>query len=123
MAIAWFVLVAFLAVVRPRGISLREVRRFVPDLVHLLADLSRDATVSRRLHRRLALLLVYLAFPIDLIPDFIPVLGYADDVILIAFVLRSVVRLVDAETVERHWRGTTDGLMLLRQLAGIDSSG
>jgi len=68
------------------------------------------------------MLLVYLASPIDLVPDFTPVLGYADDVIVIACVLRSVVRQAGIDTVERHWQGTPEGLMLLRRLAGIQPS-
>ncbi len=120
-AVTWVAFVVFLVVVRPRGISLREASRFLPDVGRLLADLSRDDTVSRRIRRRLGALLVYLALPIDLVPDFIPVLGYADDVIVIAYVLRSAVRQAGADAVERHWRGTPEGLMLLRRLTGIQS--
>ena len=119
LLVAWAVLVAFLLVVRPRDISLSQARRFVPDVVRLLTALSRDKTMSGKVRRRLGVLLVYLAFPIDLIPDFIPVLGYADDVIVIAYVLRSVVRQAGPDTVERHWQGAPEGLILLRQLAGI----
>ena len=55
----------------------------------------------------------------DIVPDFIPVVGYADDVIVVALVLRSVVRRAGREKIERHWRGTPDGLVLLRLLAGL----
>ena len=122
LSLAWLVLVAFLVIVRPRGISLNEAKRFVPDLARLLTDLSRDAAVSRKVRRRLTMLLVYLAMPIDLIPDFIPVLGYADDIIVIAYVLRSIVRIVGTETLEDRWRGTPEGLGLLHQLTGIQPS-
>ena len=122
LLVTWVALVAFLLVVRPRDFSLREAKRFVPDVARLLTDLSRDALVSGRTRRRLGLLLVYLAFPIDLIPDFIPVLGYVDDVIIIAFVLRSVVRQAGTDTLERHWRGTPEGLDILRRLAGVQPS-
>ncbi len=122
MALTWFFLVAFLVIVRPRGISLNEARRFVPDLARLLVDLSRDAEVSRKVRRRLAILLAYLAMPMDLIPDFIPVLGYADDIIVIAYVLRSIVRISGPEALVGHWRGSPEGLRLLRQLTGIQPS-
>ena len=122
LSLAWLVLVAFLVIVRPRGISLNEAKRFVPDLARLLTDLSRDAAMSRKVRRRLTMLLVYLAMPIDLIPDFIPVLGYADDIIVIAYVLRSIVRIVGTETLEDRWRGTPEGLGLLNQLTGIQPS-
>ena len=113
-------LVAFvllLLVWRPPGVDLREAKRFVPDLVRLLRSLAADPTVGVR--RRLVLLLGYLALPIDLIPDVVPVLGYADDVIVIALVLRSVVRRAGAEVVERHWTGTPAGLALVRRLSGL----
>lgn len=122
LALAWALLLTFLLIVRPHDISFGEAKRFVSDVVRLLTDLSRDPSVSRKVRRRLGLLLVYLASPIDLVPDFVPVLGYADDVILIAYVLRSVVRQAGADTVERHWRGSSEGLTVLHRLAGIPSS-
>jgi uncharacterized membrane protein YkvA (DUF1232 family) len=110
--------VVALAVWRPKGIDLGEARRFVPDLVRLLKALAADQSLPRGVRRRLALLLVYLALPIDLIPDFIPVLGHVDDVIVVALVLRSVVRVAGPETVDQRWEGSPAGLALLHQLAG-----
>ena len=68
---------------------------------------------------RLWLLLGYLAIPIDLVPDFVPVLGYADDAIIVALVLRSVVRRAGAPVIHRHWPGTDDGLAALARLTGL----
>jgi uncharacterized membrane protein YkvA (DUF1232 family) len=68
---------------------------------------------------RLVLLLAYLASPVDLVPDFVPVLGYADDAIVVAWVLRSVVRRVGVEEVRARWPGTDDGFAALRRLTGI----
>lgn len=65
------------------------------------------------------MLLVYLASPIDLIPDFIPVLGYADDAIVVAVALRSVVRSAGTEALTRHWPGTPEGLREVIRLAGV----
>ena len=120
LAVTWLVFLAVIAVVRPRGIDLRGAKRLVPDIVRLVRDLARDDTVSRGVRRRLALLLAYLAFPIDLVPDVIPVLGYADDVIVTALVLRSVVRSAGPAALDRHWRGTPEGLAVVRRLAGAD---
>jgi uncharacterized membrane protein YkvA (DUF1232 family) len=64
----------------------------------------------------------YLAVPVDLVPDVIPVLGYADDAILVTAVLRAVVRRAGPETVERHWPGTPEGLDALRRLVGLAAS-
>ena len=65
---------------------------------------------------RLALLLGYLALPFDLIPDFIPVLGYADDAIIVTLVLRSVVRRAGEDAVRAHWPGSDDGFAALARL-------
>lgn len=69
---------------------------------------------------RLGLLLVYVALPIDLIPDFIPVLGYADDVIVVTVVRRDVVRRAGFDAVRAHWPGTEDGLAAVSLLTGLD---
>jgi uncharacterized membrane protein YkvA (DUF1232 family) len=72
---------------------------------------------------RLVLLLVYLVLPIDLIPDFIPVVGYADDAVVVALALRSVVRAAGAGAIERHWPGTPQGLDAIMRLAGVQPHG
>jgi uncharacterized membrane protein YkvA (DUF1232 family) len=115
----WVVLLGALLVLRPRRVDLRDAKRLVPDVVRLLRDLARDPDVGRGVRVRLAVLAVYLAIPIDLVPDFIPVLGYADDVIAVSIVLRSVVRHAGVTVVERHWRGTPAGLAIVRRLAGV----
>jgi len=64
-------------------------------------------------------LLGYLALPFDLVPDVIPVLGWADDAIVVALVLRSVVRRAGPEALARHWPGSPEGLAALRRLARL----
>jgi uncharacterized membrane protein YkvA (DUF1232 family) len=118
LAVAWLTFVAVLAIVRPKGMDLREVRRFIPDLARLLRDLARDSEVPRAVRIRLAVLLAYLASPIDLIPDFLPGIGYADDVIVIALVLRSVVRRAGSAAIDRHWQGSPAGRALIDRLCG-----
>lgn len=119
LALTWVVFIAVLVVFRPRGISFSEAKRLVPDVVRLLRSLAADSTLPPGVRRRLGLLLAYLALPFDLIPDFVPVLGYADDVIVIALVLRSVVRTAGTAALDRHWTGTTQGMSLVRLLAGL----
>ena len=75
----WAALIAALVIARPRGALLREALRLLPDLLRLLPRLAADRTLPRGVRVRLALLLAYLASPVDLVPDFIPVVGYADD--------------------------------------------
>jgi uncharacterized membrane protein YkvA (DUF1232 family) len=88
LLLAWAALIAVLVIARPRGGLLREALRLLPDLLRLLPRLAADRSLPRRVRAGLALLLAYLAFPFDLVPDFIPVLGYADDAIIVAAVLR-----------------------------------
>ena len=101
----------------PEIVSMRDALRMVPDVLRLVRRLASDNSMPRGLRIRLLLLLVYLASPIDLIPDFIPVLGYADDVIIIALVLRSVTRTAGTEALARHWPGSPEGLSLVNRLA------
>ncbi|WP_413105266.1 DUF1232 domain-containing protein [Streptomyces sp. Inha503] len=116
---AWLALLIMLALIRPKGTLLTEAIRLLPDLVRLLRRLAADRTLPRSVRVRLGLLMVYLALPIDLIPDFLPVIGYADDAIIVAFVLRSVVRRAGIEAVRVHWPGTEDGFAALSRLAGL----
>lgn len=118
----WVLLVVALVVVRPKGDLLREAVRILPDLIRLLKNLATDKAQPRGVRIRLALLMVYLAFPIDLIPDFIPVLGYADDAIIVVAVLRSVVRRVGLEPLRAHWPGTDHGFAALTKAAGLSST-
>jgi uncharacterized membrane protein YkvA (DUF1232 family) len=119
LVVSWLALVVALAVVRPRGGLLRESLRLLPDMLRLVRRLAADRTLPRGVRIRLGLLLAYLAFPLDLIPDFIPVLGYADDAIIVAAVLRSVVRRAGMAAVERHWPGSADGFAALVRLTGL----
>ncbi|MFF4620947.1 YkvA family protein [Nonomuraea jabiensis] len=119
LLVSWLALVVALAVVRPRGGLLRESLRLLPDMLRLVRRLAADRTLPRGVRIRLGLLPAYLAFPLDLIPDFIPVLGYADDAIIVAAVLRSVVRRAGMAAVERHWPGSSDGFAALVRLTGL----
>ncbi|MEU4673501.1 YkvA family protein [Amycolatopsis sp. NPDC023774] len=119
LLLLWLALVAVLVAARPRGDLLREALRLLPDVLRLIRRLAADRDLPRGVRVRLGLLLVYLALPIDLIPDFIPVLGYADDAIVVTLVLRSVVRRAGIDAVRAHWPGTEDGFAGLTRLTGL----
>lgn len=119
LATAWLALAIVLMLARPKGPLLTEVLRLLPDTLRLLRALAADDTLPRGVRVRLWLLFAYLAMPFDLIPDFIPLIGYADDAIITCAVLRSVVRLAGADAVRRHWRGTPDGLAALWRAARL----
>jgi uncharacterized membrane protein YkvA (DUF1232 family) len=110
VAVASGLLVAYLVVL---GALLVSARRH-PDALGL-----PDRTLPGGVRLRLVLLLGYLASPVDLVPDFVPVLGYADDVVVVALVLRSVVRRAGADALGRHWTGSPEGLAAVRRLAGL----
>jgi uncharacterized membrane protein YkvA (DUF1232 family) len=119
LALIYLGLLAVLLVARPKGNLHGEAMRLLPDLLRLQRRLAADSNVPRAARVRIWLLLAYLAFPFDVVPDFIPVLGYADDAIIASLVVRSVVRRAGASTVRRHWPGTDDGLAALAHLTGL----
>jgi uncharacterized membrane protein YkvA (DUF1232 family) len=121
LLLAWIALIVALALARPRGGLLTHALRILPDVLRLVRRLAADDTLSRGVRIRLGLLLVYLALPIDLVPDVIPVLGYADDAIIATAVLRAVVRRAGIEVVRAHWPGTDDGFTTLARLTGLTS--
>lgn len=102
---------------RPADLRLGDALRLLPDVIGLVRRLAGDTSLPRGVRIRIWLLVAYLAMPIDLVPDFVPVLGQADDVILVALVLRSVVRRAGPAAVERHWRGGDAGLAVVRRMA------
>jgi uncharacterized membrane protein YkvA (DUF1232 family) len=119
LLLLWVLLIGVLWATRPDELRLRELLRLLPDVLRLLRRLAADGTLPRGVRVRLWLLLAYLALPVDLVPDFIPVLGYADDAVVVALVLRSVVRRAGTAALTRHWPGTPDGLDAVRRLARL----
>jgi len=96
----------------------RAVAGFVPDCVVLFSRLLRDDRLPRRHKLLVAALLPYLAMPFDLIPDFIPVAGQLDDAVIVALVLRRVVR-ASPDLVEEHWPGPRRTLAWLEGFYGV----
>ncbi|KWV29357.1 YkvA family protein [Micromonospora rifamycinica] len=119
LAASWAALTIGLLLVRPKGSLLAEAIRILPDLLRTLRRLAADPDLPTGVRVRLYLLIAYLASPVDLIPDVIPLLGYADDAIVVAAVLRSVVRRAGIDAVRRHWPGSPDGFAAVCRLAGI----
>ena len=121
LLLVWLALVGALLVLarrEPDSSTLRDLVRLVPDVLRLLRRLVADDEVPRGVRWRLVALIAYLAMPIDLVPDFVPVIGYADDAVVVALALRSVVRRAGPDALERHWSGTEQGLAAVKRLAG-----
>lgn len=119
LLLLWTALIVALWVGRPDELRIRDALRLLPDVVRLLRRLAADRTLARGVRIKLWLLLVYLALPFDLVPDFIPVIGYADDAVIVALALRSVTRSAGPAALDRHWPGSPDGLAAVRRLAGL----
>jgi uncharacterized membrane protein YkvA (DUF1232 family) len=101
---------------RPAG----ELVRLFPDTLRLLRDLARTRSLPRTVRWRLYLALAYNVQPLNLIPDFIPVLGLLDNAVITFWAIRSAVRLAGPETIDRHWRGSPEALAWLCRLARLD---
>jgi len=107
----------FVLVVRGRRGDARALAGFIPDCLVLFKRLIADPRVDRRRKGLLLGMVAYLASPIDLVPDFIPVAGQLDDAILAAVVLRSVLRGAGAGVVREHWPGPERSLRVVLRLA------
>jgi uncharacterized membrane protein YkvA (DUF1232 family) len=123
LVLLWLGLLAALALAgrhhdRP---ALREALRLLPDILRLLRRLATDRDLPRGIRVRLLLVLAYLLLPVDLVPDFLPGIGYLDDAVVVALVLRAVVRAAGPGVVAAHWPGTPAGLALLHRLTGAAS--
>jgi uncharacterized membrane protein YkvA (DUF1232 family) len=101
-----------------RRSAARGLAGFIPDLLVLVRGLLRDPRVPRSRKLLLGALLLYLTMPIDIVPDFIPVAGVMDDVLLVALVLRSLVKGAGRAVVEENWRGPESSLAVVLRAAG-----
>jgi uncharacterized membrane protein YkvA (DUF1232 family) len=119
LLLLWGVLLLLLWRSRPPDLTVGEALRLLPDLVRLVRRLAADRSLPRGVRVRLWLLLAYLLSPVDLVPDVVPVLGYADDIVVVALALRSVVRASGAPAVRRAWPGGPAGLAVVTRLAGL----
>jgi uncharacterized membrane protein YkvA (DUF1232 family) len=105
-----------------RKTDARAWATFVPDCVVLVSRLVRDERVPRRHKWLLATLAAYLALPIDLVPDFIPIAGALDDALIVAIVLRRVLRHAGPELVREHWPGPERSLAIVVKLVGLPAT-
>jgi uncharacterized membrane protein YkvA (DUF1232 family) len=117
LALLYVGLVGMLAVFG-RKAEARALARFVPDCVVLFRRLLSDPRIPRGRKLLLVGLIAYLSMPFDIVPDFIPVAGQLDDAIIVALVLRTVLRAAGADVIREHWPGPEPSLNTLLRLAG-----
>ena len=102
------------------GLSPRALLALLRDVILLLKDLATDPRVPRREKILAGAAAAYLVLPVDLVPDFIPVLGQADDWWVALTALRRLVAGAGYEVVYGLWRGTDEGLAVVLSVAGVD---
>ncbi len=118
-----FVLVwaAFLVVfwaLRPKGVSIRELLGLIPDILRLLRSLIGDRNAPLDVRVVLVGLVAWILSPIDLIPEFIPVLGPMDDVVVAIVAMRYIRRRVGTDDLRRRWSGSAAGFAMLLAVIG-----
>ncbi len=99
----------------------RNLARFVPDCIVLVSRLLGDPRVPRRHKLLLGALVGYLALPIDLVPDFVPVAGHIDDVLAVVLALRVVLRASGGELVREHWPGPDSSLAFVLRFVSVST--
>jgi len=119
VAVAVYAALLVVLIVAGRGAAARELATLVPNLARLFKDLIRDPRVPRGSKVLLVIAAAWVASPIDLIPEFIPVLGPLDDAVVAALVLRHVLRRAGREVVVEHWRGDPATLERILRLFSV----
>ena len=118
LVVVWALFLGVLWLARPRDVRLRDLVSVVPDVLRLVRNILADRSAPLGVRLALGGLLVWLVSPIDLIPEFIPVLGPLDDVVVAVLVLRYVRRRLGTDELRRRWPGSEPGLELLLRLTG-----
>ena len=119
LVVLWALLLLVFWLLRPRGVSARELIGTIPALIRLMRSLIGDHAVPFDVRGVLVGLLLWILSPIDLIPEFIPVLGPLDDVVVAIVAMRYVRRRLGADELRRRWSGTPEGLEIVGRVIGL----
>lgn len=118
VVVLWAVALLLFWILRPRDVPARDVLRVIPDLLRLLRSIVRDGAAPLDVRIVLVILIAWILSPIDLIPEFIPVLGPLDDIVVAIVALRYTRRRMGADELRRRWTGSDDGFALLARVIG-----
>ena len=120
LVLLWAVLLVVFWLLRPTGVTVRELLGLIPDILRLLRSLIGDRSAPLDVRLVLVGLVAWILSPIDLIPEFIPVLGPMDDVVVAIVAMRYVRRRVGAEDLRQRWVGSEAGFAMLLRVIGTD---
>jgi len=120
LVVLWGALLVVFWVLRPKGASVRELVGLIPDILRLLRSLIGDRSAPLDVRLVLVGLVAWILSPIDLIPEFIPVLGPIDDIVVAVVAMRYVRRRVGVEGLRRRWTGSDAGFAMLLTVIGSD---
>ena len=118
LILLWILFVALLWILRPRDARLADLIRIVPDVLRLARSLIGDRSVPLGVRAALVGMVAWVVNPLDLIPEFILILGPLDDVVVAVLVLRYVRRRLGDDQLSRRWPGTPQGYVLLGGIIG-----
>lgn len=118
LVVLWGIALVVFWVLRPKGVSAWEILGLIPDVLRLLRSIIVDRSAPPDVRLILVGLVAWIVSPIDLIPEFIPVLGPLDDVVVAIVAMRYVRRRVGVESLRNRWSGTDDGFSLLLRVLG-----
>ena len=120
LVVLWAVFLGIFWLLRPKGVSVRELVGLIPDILRLLRSLIGDRSAPFDVRLVLIGLVAWILSPIDLIPEFIPVLGPMDDVVVGIVAMRYVRRRVGTADLRRRWTGSDAGFAMLLTVIGSD---
>jgi uncharacterized membrane protein YkvA (DUF1232 family) len=118
LLLVWAALLGLFWLLRPKDVPIRDLVRVVPDVLRLLRSVIGDRSAPLDVRVVLVGLVIWIVSPIDLIPEFIPVLGPLDDVVVAIVALRYVRRRLGVDDLRRRWAGTDAGFALLVRAIG-----
>jgi uncharacterized membrane protein YkvA (DUF1232 family) len=118
LILVWAALLVLFFALRPKGVPIREIIGVVPDVLRLLRSIVGDRSAPPDVRVVLIGLIAWILSPIDLIPEFIPILGPLDDVVVAVVALRYVRRRIGIDDLQRRWSGTPEGFALLVRVIG-----
>ena len=97
---------------------MKDLLLLLPRLARMIASLLADGEVPTAAKVALGAMALYLASPIDLIPDFIPFVGYLDDVLVAAIVVDGLLNHLDRSFLLKYWPGSVASLDATAAVAG-----